>query len=189
MYIIRHLQTDWNRQGLLQGSNDIDILPIDEALQQQIDQQKQLLNDIGEFDHVMVSEMRRTQQTASAYGFERWKKEGLINELNFGQFEGRPRDELISSVGQIWFDDPRQVMLGESIVDLHKRISLFLHKYQDCQRLLVFGHGSWARAMLSFFECGDLRKMNQLQMLNNQLIKLSYQPTTINQLADEQTYQ
>jgi len=186
LYIIRHLQTDWNRQGLLQGSNDIDILPIDDQCQRLIERQKQRLVDSIGFEHVIVSELQRTHQTAAAYGFNRYTVEPLINELNFGRFEGRSRQELITAVGQTWFDDPRKVVLGESIEELSQRIKVFLRKYSGNRRLLIFAHGSWTRAMISFVECGDLRNMNQIQVANNQLIQLSCHRIDKSDLLTEQ---
>lgn len=181
LYIIRHLQTDWNKQGLLQGSNDIDILPIDDTLFSQIEQQKKQLDDIGDCDHILVSELKRTHQTARAYGFDQVTVEPLINELNFGQFEGKPRQQLLDQIGPIWFDDPRQVVLGESINHLNERIIAFLEKYHHCHRLIIFAHGSWTRAMISLIKYGDLRNMNQVEVVNNQLIRLVYQHQLVHQ--------
>lgn len=173
LYIIRHLQTEWNKKGVLQGSHDLSILPLSPEDVQLIAERQKLLQDkAGKFDLILTSGQQRTQQTAQQYGFFNYSVEPLLNELNFGEFEGRPRDDLIAACGNAWFEDPRELVLGESIRQLESRIQFFLEKYQACEQLLVFAHGSWTRAMMSFVEVGSLKNMNKVAVVNNQLIEL-----------------
>lgn len=178
LYIIRHLQTEWNQRGVLQGSNDIDILPVSNEQQIEIAQTNQELNAIGNFDSIIVSELKRTHQTAKQYGYSEFSVESLINELNFGIYEGQPKERMISELGPSWYDDPRNLVLGEPIVGLAKRVELFLQKYEQSHRLLVFAHGSWTRAMISFVTIGSLKNMNKVTVENNQLVKLNYHVAT-----------
>ncbi|AHE67638.1 histidine phosphatase family protein [Legionella oakridgensis] len=176
LYIIRHLQTDWNKKGILQGTHDLNILPVAPEVTDLIQQQKKMLHEkVNSFDLVLTSSLRRTQETALEYGFSNFFVEPLINELNFGKFEGQPRELLIKELGQPWFDDPRELVLGESIHHFELRIRAFLEKYQHLEQLLIFSHGSWTRGVISFVRFGNLKMMNQVQVLNNQLIELIYQ--------------
>ncbi|WP_058529499.1 histidine phosphatase family protein [Legionella londiniensis] len=176
LYIIRHLQTDWNKKGLLQGSHDLSILPLAPDVAAAVQKQKKILEEKSNvFDLVLTSSLCRTQQTALEYGFSNFSVEPLANELNFGKYEGKSRELLIKELGQKWFDDPRELILGESIHNLELRIRAFLEKYQHIGRLLIFAHGSWTRAMISFVRFGNLKMMNQVEVLNNQLVELTYQ--------------
>lgn len=170
--IIRHLPTDWNEKGKLQGQKDIPIiLPISEKMQAQISANKQILNEMAPFDCVLSSELVRTKQTAKLYGYERTTVEPLLNELDFGYLEGKSKREL-EAIPE-WQTAPLNVTLGESLLHFQNRILAFLQKYAHCQSLLVFGHGSWIRGLLSIKAIGTIEKMNQLTVHNNELIILN----------------
>lgn len=170
--IIRHLPTDWNMQEKLQGQKDIPIiLPISEEMQAKIAKNKQKLIELAPFDYVLTSELSRTQQTAKLYGYENPTIEPLLNELDFGNFEGKPKREL-ETVSE-WKSEPLQVTLGEPLLHFQNRILAFLEKYAHAQTLLIFGHGSWIRGLLSMKEIGTINKMNQLTVQNNELIILN----------------
>ncbi len=174
LIVIRHLQTEWNQRKVLQGSHDIDILPISDSLKTQIETQRSQIEAKKEpVDLVVTSALKRTQQTARAYGYDKFTVEPLINELNFGPFEGRSRDDLIEHCGEAWFEDPGSIVLGEPMQSLEKRIKLFLEKYQAYRQVLVFAHGSWARALTSILSCGSVKNMNKVVVENNQLLELN----------------
>jgi probable phosphoglycerate mutase len=175
LYIIRHLQTEWNKKSVLQGSHDLSILPPTSEEMLEIEQNKKwLIKQKNNFDLVFTSSLQRTQQTAAYYGFTHVVIEPLLNELNFGEYEGRSRDELITAVGESWFEDPREIILGEPISNLEFRIQSFLEKYKHYKQLLIFAHGSWTRALISFVQFGNLKQMNQTIVKNNQLVELTY---------------
>lgn len=170
--IIRHLPTAWNVQEKLQGQNDIPItLPISEEMHAKIIENKQKLNEMTPFDFVLTSELIRTKQTAKLYGYENTTVEPLLNELDFGYFEGKSKRDL-EAIPE-WKTAPLQVTLGESLLHFQNRIFTFLEKYAHAQSLLIFGHGSWIRGLLSIRETGTIEKMNQLTVCNNELIILN----------------
>ncbi|WP_449536632.1 histidine phosphatase family protein [Ferdinandcohnia sp. Marseille-Q9671] len=167
--LIRHLPTEWNRRGVLQGSRDIPILEPCEADIEDIEKNKTHLEKKGPFSIVVTSSLIRTQQTAHAYGYEQYQIEPLLNELHFGEFEGKEKKRLIESHKEVWYTNPRMIVLGEKVVDLEKRMLLFLQTYSEYDSVLVFGHGSWMRACMSHLEFGTINKMNQIEIKNNQL--------------------
>jgi broad specificity phosphatase PhoE len=176
MYIvlIRHLPTDWNKKELLQGKRDVPIDPITPNVWKQIHDNKQILNEIGPFDMVLTSTLKRTQQTANAYGFTDYTCEVLLDELDFGSFEGIQKRQLIEKFQMEWFENPRYLVLGESLADFEKRIFAFLDKYASYHKILAFGHGSWIRAVTSIHQIGNVNKMNQIDVENNALIQLDF---------------
>ncbi|GIN61943.1 hypothetical protein J27TS8_19360 [Robertmurraya siralis] len=170
--VIRHLPTEWNIIQRLQGKRDFPILPLTEKEQMHIAKNAKLLSEKS-FDHVLCSSLLRTKQTAEHYGYTP-VQEALLDELDFGPFEGRPKDELLSEYGELWSEQPEKIVLGESLSNLKKRIIYFLNKYNNASHLLVFGHGSWIRALRSYHRFGHINAMNKMTVKNNECISLEF---------------
>lgn len=164
--LIRHLPTKWNKKTWLQGRRDVEISPLDEKLLSGIVENNKILYRLFPFDQVLASTLKRTHQTAEIYGFQ-CETESLLDELDFGPFEGQPKEKMIETYGAAWFENPKELILGESIRNLEDRILLFLTKYRDYRNLLVFGHGSWIRAFLSYSQYGHINNMNKIDVRNN----------------------
>lgn len=170
--LIRHLPTEWNRKERLQGRRDIDISPVTEEWAQRISANQLRLLKLPPVDLVLASTLKRTQQTAALYGLEPEIDE-LLDELDFGPFEGQPKQKLMEQHGEQWLHHPTELALGESLQNLEKRIYFFLDKYKGFDHILVFGHGSWIRAMVSIWQQGDLNGMNKFSLDNNQCLSLT----------------
>lgn len=173
IFLIRHLETIFNQKGILQGKRDRPVInPENDALKK-INANQQLIAAEAPFDSILYSEYQRTKMTAICYGFgQQAKVEPLLNELDFGAFEGRPRGELIAEHGNLWLNDPEQLILGEPLTVLGDRVSAFINKYNNKQKILVFGHGAWIRALYSMIHYKNISKMNQHAIENNTLIHL-----------------
>ena len=171
---IRHLPTQWNKKQLLQGRHDIDILPPDEQYRQAIDSNRSRLKSYGSFECVLTSTLKRTQQTAVCYHIHHITIEPLLNEIDFGTYVGQPKASLLKDWGEVWQQNPRNLVLGEPIINLEDRINTFIAKYQAYSQLLVFGHGGWIRGLLSIVQYGDIRAMNQFVVENNQLYEFAF---------------
>lgn len=165
--LIRHLPTEWNNVQKLQGRKDIELSPITEVFQKGIVQNRQHLNSLSPFDLVLASTLKRTHQTAQLYGYLA-ETEGLLDELDFGPFEGLSKANIIQQYGNQWIENPKELVLGERVSNLEERIILFLNQYQSSNNLLVFGHGAWIRAFLSYVQYGHINKMNQMTIVNNE---------------------
>lgn len=172
--VIRHLPTEWNEKGKLQGRRDIPIGPVTRELQRQIAKNERILHKLGPFQTVLASTLQRTIQTAGHYGY-RPVIEPLLDELDFGPFEGMQKTVLYETFGEKWFDHPKQLHLGESLNDLEHRIELFLEKYKNQKNMLIFGHGAWTRALISYHQTGDINGMNKISVENNECITLKFE--------------
>ncbi|MDR7078079.1 putative phosphoglycerate mutase [Neobacillus niacini] len=164
--LIRHLPTEWNRKTLLQGRRDIVISQVSEEVVKGIARNQNVLEELSPFDLVLASTLKRTHQTAQLYGYK-CETEGLLDELDFGPFEGIPKAKMIDRYGDTWFENPKELVLGESLKNFEDRIVQFLVKYKEFSTILVFGHGSWIRALLSYAQCGHINNMNKIEVLNN----------------------
>jgi broad specificity phosphatase PhoE len=170
--VIRHLPTEWNKQTWLQGRQDIELAQVSDELLEGIEENQKVLQKLAPFDIVLASTLQRTHQTANLYGYK-YEIEALLDELNFGPFEGVPKHKLIEKYGEVWFENPRELVLGESLKNLEKRIVMFLDKYQKNTNILAFGHGSWIRAMISYANYGDINQMNKIDVVNNACMTLN----------------
>ncbi|MCH6264148.1 MULTISPECIES: histidine phosphatase family protein [Neobacillus] len=170
--LIRHLPTEWNNNNMLQGRRDIGITQLTEEFRKGIAENKGMLNGLAPFEVVLASSLKRTRQTAQHYGFQP-ETECLLDELDFGPFEGQPKAMLVEAFGEAWLENPSKLVLGESIHNLEKRISMFLEKYREYKNMLVFGHGCWIRAMISFSKHGHIDEMNKVLLENNSFVTLT----------------
>jgi broad specificity phosphatase PhoE len=166
---IRHLATAWNRAGRLQGARDVGILRPDPATLASIHENRQRLKAMGEMELALVSSLKRTMQTARCYGWKDAREEALLNEFDFGVYEGRFKEDFLKIHGTEWFKDPRHMELGESMQSFDRRIREFLVQYAHVRRVLLFGHGAWIRGLTSIIVTGDLRAMNSFEIPNNEI--------------------
>ena len=109
LYLVRHGETEWNREGRAQGRADV---PLNEA---GIAQSQALAANFASLNvaAVMSSSSRRAVRTAEAiavpHGLEVTPKDDLL-ELNFGGLDGAPlRDmrEMFPDFFEHWTRDPR----------------------------------------------------------------------------------
>lgn len=170
--LIRHLPTEWNKQGLLQGKRNIDISYPNNKIQEEIQHNIKLLSKLSPFDLVLASTLKRTQQTAKWYGYL-FKIEELLDELDFGPFEGVSKRMLYKEYGNQWICNPGEIILGESLNHLEQRIRMFIDKYKEYNNLLVFGHGAWIRAFVSLKQYGHINEMNKITVENNKCMVIT----------------
>lgn len=170
LYAIRHLPTSWNKEGKLQGSNDIDILPISDTDRDIVELNRTNIQDI-KFDLVLVSSLKRTHQTAQAYGYTDYTFEPLIDELNFGKYEGVEKVKMLDDLQSSWYDNAKSITLGESLIDFESRLKAFIKKYEG-HTILLFAHGAVLRGLKAIFSVGDINEMNKEDVKNNSLIRL-----------------
>jgi len=175
LLVIRHLPTKYNNSGLLQGRLNIDIEPLNQQQLLRIAENQRKIRQVGTVDRVLCSSLNRTAQTALAYGYAEGAciREPLLNELDFGCYEGLPRQEMYHALGEAWWQSPEYLVLGEPVLALQQRITGLLEKYAQAERLLLFTHGAWTRALLSYSLIGDIRDMNRMTVNNNEMLCLT----------------
>lgn len=172
---VRHLPTEWNEMSLLQGSQDIEISPISDEQRNKIEKNRILLKENEPYDLVVSSTLKRTIQSAELYHYKP-KTEALLNELDFGLYEGLPKAKLLQDLGEQWVKNPDTIILGERLTKLNERITHFIKKYNRNQNILLFGHGCWIRAFLSYIQFGHINNMNKKVIKHNEPITVTIPP-------------
>src|SRR5688572_7290247 len=126
---IRHLPTPWNLEGRLQGQQDIDLVPLDDAARSAIAATCKELDRHAPFDCVFCSKLKRTRQTAEAFGFHEISESPLLDELHFGSFEGELSHVMLDAHGHAWHHAPHELTFGETMTDFGQRVRRFLDEH------------------------------------------------------------
>ena len=145
---MRHGQTAWNLQGLVQGRTDI---PLNNTGRQQAHDAAEQFKEIGhEWDLVVSSTLRRAEETARIvsevlnipYG---GKRSGLV-EQNYGDAEGA----LVNELHETWPD--RNFPNGEPDDAVGSRglraLDELLDDYPE-NRILAVSHGGLIRRLIA----------------------------------------
>jgi len=159
LFIARHGQTRWNREGRLQGWKDA---PLTDKGVEQAESLKERLSE-EDIDVVYCSPLGRTKKTAEIILEGRdlsIKEDKRIKEINMGKWEGTKGEEIKKIFPDLYFDfwerphlyDP---ISGESFHDLKERVVSFieeiLEKHED-ENILIVSHGCASKLMIAYFE-------------------------------------
>ena len=160
IYLIRHGETDLNKQKRLQGQSDIELNELGRELAKVTGQALKAV----EFDYVFSSPLARAMETARLVVGEREIgiiKDERIQEISFGEYEGlsyHPENYTVSDPDFInFFKAPDKYKVpagGESFEEIIKRTGEFWKeiaegpKYQD-KTILISTHGCALKAILA----------------------------------------
>ncbi|HEU0285694.1 MAG TPA: histidine phosphatase family protein [Nocardioidaceae bacterium] len=143
MWLARHGQTEWSRNGRHTGTTDLPLLPEGEAAARELADRL----DGVDFSLVLTSPMRRARHTAELAGFGHAGVDPDLVEWNYGAYEGlttvqiRERDPAWT----VWTEG---VPEGETPDDVARRVDRVIAKARAAGgATLVFGHGHGLRAL------------------------------------------
>lgn len=169
-YIIRHGQTNWNKEGRIQGKTDIEL---NEEGIKQAEEAKRILKDYP-IDMIVSSTLKRARKTAEiineAKNVPIIFKEAL-EERGFGEFEGKTQQEFQD---EIWnseilanYNLNKEYRGVETIQDLCNRVWNLIDELKDGYKdknILLVTHGGVTRAINGYFngpnEEGILEDLN-----------------------------
>ena len=155
-YIVRHGQTDYNKERRIQGRLDI---PLNEVGMEQARNIAESLENV-DFDAIYYSPLIRAKQTADEVlkkhpGVE-YIEAPEISERDFGDYEGKPSKVEPPYYG-LWdySTESRAIRGGESMEDMKKRIFPFLDKLlieRKNQTVCLVCHGGVGLIIREYFE-------------------------------------
>ena len=181
IYLIRHGETDYNVQGIVQGSGvDTD------------------LNDTGRtqagffyekyktvpFDIALVSKLKRTWQTVQPFT-ERGLSQSIdarLNEINWGTHEGKKStpesriDYRRASTGWTNGNYNERTEQGESAAELAERLTDFLTdlRTRTEKNILLATHGRTLRCLICLLKNEPISRMEQYDHYNTGLVLAHY---------------
>ena len=146
LIVVRHGETDWNRQHRFQGQIDVPLNDIGRAQAQRLAQR---LADES-FDAVVASDLQRARATAElAAAGHAIASEPLWREQAFGVLEGLDAPTIIEQHPQLWahwlrHDADYALPGGESVRMFHQRVLQAVQRLVQAHagaRIAVFTHG------------------------------------------------
>lgn len=159
---IRHGETDWNREGRMQGSIDI---PLNHNGREMAKKLAARLESEQAWEVVYTSPLQRAVETAM-YIAEKQKvtmhRDVRIREIGEGLIEGLTEAECVRKWGNHW----QQLELGrEPKQQVEERFQTFLEMLEQGreQNVLIVSHGSFIEAALQYLcpeKCLDQRLSN-----------------------------
>ncbi len=172
VYALRHLLTPWNEKGMLQGHTDISISPISDDLKEEISEIKKKFDLKPEnFDKVYVSPLKRTHETAQAFGFNNFEIDSRLMEVSFGSYEGRLKKDLIQETGSEWLNNPKNTELWKELLTMQNQLEDFLQDQKSFQKIMIFAHGGVLRYFDGRNRGLELNQINTFRIDNGQLIQ------------------
>ena len=150
LWLIRHGETDWNRERRIQGQTDVPLNRLG------IEQAKRLAERLTSqhFNAVYASDSQRAYDTAKiALGERNICIDRRLREIHFGRLEGKTHAEFTNAERrshEAHRADPYTVALpgGESWTDLQTRVRAWLSALPSEGRIVAFSHGGTIRASL-----------------------------------------
>ena len=178
LYIIRHAETEYNRKGIIQGSEvDSDINDVGESQANSFYEYYKNIN----FDKIYVSDLKRTFQTIRRFtengsSYEKLKE---FNEISWGINQGKSDDlEDYAKLIDTWLAGnlDNKFEEGESPNEMSVRLVKGFNKVldDDHDTVLLCIHGRALRILLSKIIDNDLTKMDKYVHSNTGLYILEY---------------
>jgi probable phosphoglycerate mutase len=141
--LVRHGETEWSRSGRHTSRTDLDLTDSGRAAAASL---APMLAG-RRFARVLVSPMRRSVVTAQLAGFDDVEELADLCEWDYGEYEGRTRDEIRDKVPD-WTVWTHESPGGESAPEVAARVDRVISHVRAIDGdILVFGHGHALRVM------------------------------------------
>lgn len=154
---VRHGQTDWNAQGIIQGQTDIPLN--DEGISQANALSKRLSLEEPIWDAVISSDLRRARETAEIIArrlaIPLLAADPRFRERYFGEIEGTTELERLQQWGSDWREHYLGMETNEAMRARGKEAIANLMNHKDNRNVLIVSHGSFIAQMLAEL-CSDL---------------------------------
>jgi broad specificity phosphatase PhoE len=156
--LLRHGQTDHNKDGIMQGLLDV---PLNRQGEQQADLVAKWLGNRYQFDQIYSSNLQRAKQTAVAIADRQdcpLSPEPALREIDVGKWQGltyRAAQEQDPELWQQLLQDPMHVKRpgGESFVDVYQRVTAWWQRTVEPltdEVCCIVTHGVPVRAILAY---------------------------------------
>lgn len=175
LYIVRHGQTIWNKEGRMQGAKNSNLT------EKGISEAKKLnkfIKDIN-FDRVYVSPLGRTLETMEYVKGDMDLPVTIVEELqemNFGKFEGEVlenlKDEYPEDIYNLWQNPKAYVNeTGENYEELFERVEKGIDKILENkdreENVLVVTHGVIISTLLTIVKKKPIDEIWETPVVRN----------------------
>ncbi|WP_028653369.1 histidine phosphatase family protein [Nocardioides halotolerans] len=143
VWVVRHGETEWSRDGRHTGTTDIELTEDGEA------SARELAPRLAErpFALVLTSPLQRARRTAELAGFPDAEVDDDLVEWRYGDYEGITTEEIRETVPG-WTVWTHPVPGGESADEVAERLDRVIARCHDTDGdVLLVGHGHALRAL------------------------------------------
>ncbi|MCF6165864.1 phosphoglycerate mutase [Furfurilactobacillus rossiae] len=181
LYLIRHGETDANKQLILQGNVETNLTELNDYGRKLTTSAAARFSTLS-FAQCLVSPLKRAQETAHLL-FDHSdcpiKVDNRLAEINYGIWNGQSIPELMKKYPQYWRRTTsdvcghyEQVSNGESIDNVDQRVSAFLNSLHDIygnQYIAIVTHGYIIQTILRVLQYPHIQTIKNLQTIEVQL--------------------
>ena len=144
LWICRHGETEWSRDGRHTSHTDLLLTPAG------VDESRRLTPPLADlsFDLVLTSPLRRASDTADLLGFPQARRDPALAEWHYGDYEGMTTPEIREQVPE-WTVWTHPSPGGETAAQVGARADRVIDRVlsEATERALVFSHGHFLRAL------------------------------------------
>lgn len=179
LILIRHGQTDMNKDQLYYGRLDV---PINETGKEQAENTRKDLVELEiDYDKIYSSPMKRAYETAEIVNYKNLEieKDDELREMDFGIFEGLSYKEIIKKypeemekLKKDW--KTYSYVTGENPFMLQKRALKFLEKIDKNKNNMVVTHWGIICTLLSFLFSSELEGYWKYQVKNGGIVIIEF---------------
>ena len=179
LILIRHGQTDMNKDQLYYGRLDV---PINETGKEQAENTRKNLIELEiDYDKIYSSPMKRAYETAEIVNYKNLEieKDDELREMDFGIFEGLSYKEIIKKypeemekLKKDW--KTYSYVTGENPFMLQKRALKFLEKIDKNKNNMVVTHWGIICTLLSFLFSSELEGYWKYQVKNGGIVIIEF---------------
>lgn len=177
--LVRHGQTDWNRDRRVMGARPI---PLNTQGKREITQMAQLLSDV-EFEIIYTSPLMRAFQTSRILSRGRSvkvEKVPEIQEIDYGEWVGRTFEDISKEkMFKTYYASPKEAQApgGEKMTEVIKRGVSFIEtlkkKHKD-GRVVVVSHADVIKSILIHYMDLDLNDLHKFRVDNGSVSLLFF---------------
>ena len=179
--LVRHGETDWNKNSRYQGVMDIEL---NKKGKNQAKKLYERLKD-EEFDRIYSSTLKRAYQTIAEIA-DYQKKEVItiadLMEIDFGQWEGLTFSEIedkYPDLAKKWAKDPTccKPPEGEHIKEVETRVGKTIDKIvdeNDDNKILIATHGGIVRIMMAYLLDLPLSRIFSIEVDNVSVSRIKF---------------
>lgn len=177
LVVVRHHESEWNKQGLWTGSRDIHLTPY--GFEKSVELGLKV-KDIS-FEYAFASMQVRSIETLSCmldanreYHVPT-EHAAALNERDYGDYTGKNKWDMEKLIGEEEFNKVRRewdhpVPNGETLKMVYERVvPFFLEKVlpllKQGKDVLIVSHGNAIRALMKYIESIPDEKMAEVEML------------------------
>jgi probable phosphoglycerate mutase len=143
LWVIRHGETEWSRNGRHTSHTELDLTPEGEEVARRLAERLEGV----QFDLVLSSPRLRARRTAELAGFTGIHLEGDLTEWDYGDYEGLTTAEIRERIPG-WTVWTHPCPGGETPEQVSRRLDRVIAKVRaHGGRVLAFSHGHASRAL------------------------------------------